>query len=89
MTIQYVVTKQEIDSLKSYAMYIRHFNTAIGILLGTFITLVLGLICDETYLEVKVIVCCTMFVFLMWFFLLKLETQSKIEKVWECIKKDV
>ncbi|AQX19771.1 hypothetical protein BWD162_006490 [Bartonella sp. WD16.2] len=86
-TTHHVVTEQEMDSLRDCAMYIQHFDMSIGILLGTFITLVLGTIWDKSHLGEKIIVFFVISSFLMWLFYLKRKTQSKIEKVWEYIKK--
>ncbi|ENN91061.1 hypothetical protein m07a_10700 [Bartonella schoenbuchensis m07a] len=87
MTIHYTVTEQKIDSLKNYAIYIRHFNMAIGILLGTFITLVLVTIWDKSHLGEKITVFFVISAFLMWLLYLKRKTQSKIERIWQYIKK--
>ncbi|MBA9083471.1 MULTISPECIES: hypothetical protein [Bartonella] len=85
MTIYYTVTEQKIDSLKNYAIYIRHFNMAIGILLGAIITLVLGAIWDESPLEEKITVFFVISAFIMGLLYLKRKTQSKIDRIWQYI----
>ncbi len=87
MTMHHVVTEQEMDSLRNCAMYVQHFDTSIGILLGTFITLVLGTIWDKSHLGEKIIVFFVISAFLMWLLYLKRKTQSKIERIWQYIKK--
>ncbi|MBA9083509.1 hypothetical protein GGR10_001381 [Bartonella chomelii] len=85
-TIHYAVTEQEIDALKDCSIYIQHFDTVLGILLGAVVTLVLGLIWDRTHWVEKTIVSFIISVFIGWLFYLKRKKLSRAEKIWQYIK---